>query len=166
MTFDTTLSPQKTVKSIQLSFDEILQILPQRPPFVMLDRVYKLKKGKYITASKTLKIEELLFMNQKKNEEPSKTQKLRVPEMVVAEAMGQAGIILFKCTADLLNQDVMIYLGGVNVRFFKYALVGDQLDIKVTPIKIMPYAAILYARTQVRKKVVAEGEMSFSLSKT
>ena len=157
-----TLPPKSksAAKPIQLSYNEILQILPQKPPFVMLDHVDELQKNK-IRASQTLKLEGLFFQPHYREQ----VQSLCAYEMIIAEAMGQAGIIFVKYFMDKLMKNIRIYLGAIDVCFCKnISETKKELIIEVLPVKVISEAAILSAKTYEQRKIIAEGQMSFFIS--
>ena len=160
MEVEAAVTSQKSAKSIQLSFDEILKILPQKPPFVMVDRVIELIKGERIVAIKNSNLSELRLLKYEKDI----SRNCQFPDIMVSEAMGQAGIIFFKNSIGKMMQDPMIYLGSIDIRFSAHVFISNQLTTVVAPIKLIPKAAILHAKTYLNRKLVAEGEMSLSVS--
>ena len=139
-----------------LDIQEIYRILPQRFPFVMLDRVTHLEPGEKITAIKNVSINEEYFTGHF----PSNPV---MPGVLIIEAMAQASIILFHSSPkNTQNKNMVYYLGSVRVRFLHPVIPGDQLEITVEPIKVLANIGIVKARAKVGDKPVAEGEISFA----
>lgn len=131
------------------NIEEIQKILPQRYPFLMIDRVLELEPGKKVVAIKNVTINDEFFSGQF----PGKPI---MPGVFIIEAMAQAAIILF-------SGQISYYLGSVKVRFLNPVFPGDQLKITVEPIKILSGQSIVSVLAHVDNKEVAEGELSFSV---
>ncbi len=138
-----------------LNIEEIFKILPQRFPFVMIDRILELEPKKKVVAIKNISFNEEFFGGHF----PGKPI---MPGVLIIEAMAQASIILFYESKDVLKEKNMIYyLGAVKVRFSHPVTPGDQLKLVIEPLKILSNAAIVKAQAFVGDKEVASGELSF-----
>ena len=139
------------------NIEDIQKMLPQRFPFLMIDKVLELDPGKRVVALKNVSFNEEFFSGHF-------PEKPIMPGVLIIEAMAQASIILFyteKNTAA--DKKISFYLGSVKVRFSHPVFPGDQLKIIVEPIKILSTSGIVNARAEVLGKEVAKGEISFSL---
>ena len=150
-------SSQKTVKPIQLSYDEILEILPQRPPFIFVDHVNELVEGKRVIAEKKFSLSEL---NQFSTFGDNHKGFSFVSETLISESIGQVGIIFFKASIGRLKENLKILLTRIEITFKKQTRLGTQLLIEVAPVKITEEASILYARGFLARETIVEGEMS------
>jgi len=138
-----------------LNIEEIYKILPQRYPFVMIDKVTELEPGKKIVAIKNVSYNEWFFQGHF----PSQPI---LPGVLIIEAMAQASIILFAAAKNPgADKKLTYYLGSTKVRFLRPVTPGDQLVITIEPLKVVAYAAIVKAQAKVKDTVVAEGEVSF-----
>src|ERR1051326_5330206 len=73
----------------RIDFDEIRDLLPQKFPFLMIDRVVAIEKGKKVVAFKNITGNELFF--------PGHFPAMAVmPGALIIESMAQAAIILFR----------------------------------------------------------------------
>lgn len=140
-----------------LNIEELLNILPQRFPFLMIDRVIELDPGKKVVAIKNVSVNEQFFSGH--------FPALPImPGVLIIEAMAQSAIVLFYTKKDLgQNKKMAYYLGNVKVRFLNPVYPGDQLRITVTPVKMLSNAAIVEARAEVGDKEAAHGEISLSV---
>jgi beta-hydroxyacyl-ACP dehydratase FabZ len=138
----------------QLNYEEIVKILPQRYPFLMVDRVIELDPGRKVVAIKNVSFNEEFFSGHF----PSQPI---MPGVLIVEAMAQASIILFYGQDPAAGKKTDYYLGSVKVRFLHPVLPGDQLTITIEPIKAISGAAIVKAKAEVIGKEVASGEISF-----
>lgn len=140
-----------------LNIEEIQKILPQKFPFLMLDRVLELEPGKKIVALKNISFNEGFFAGHF-------PEKPVMPGALIIEAMAQAAIImLYQPKEPSGNKKASYYLGAVKVRFLHPLTAGDQLKIEVEPIKVISGAGLVKARAEAGGKEVAAAELSFSV---
>jgi len=144
-----------------LSIDDVKKILPQRYPFLMIDRIIETNLER-VVAIKNVSINEPFF-------EGHFPDKKVMPGVMMIEAMAQAGIILvwfiLSQKKDIEpNKHRIYFLGGVNkARFYQPVVPGDQLKIEVRPVKIFSTIGIISAEVFVDDKKVAQAEISFSI---
>lgn len=139
-----------------LDIEQIQKILPQRYPFLLIDRVIELDPGKKVVAVKNVSFNEGFFGGHF-------PEKPVMPGVLIIEAMAQAAIMLFCAQAREGQKKLSYYLGSVKVRFLHPVTPGDQLKITVEPVKIISGAAIVRASVEVADKEIANGELSFSI---
>lgn len=142
-----------------LDIEQIQKILPQRFPFLMIDRVEELDPAKRVVAVKNVTINEGFFAGHF----PGRPI---MPGALIIEAMAQAAIILFFSKSSALTtsaKNLSYYLGSAKVRFFHSVAPGDQLRIIVEPIKMLSGLGIIKASAKVGEKEVASGEISVSV---
>ena len=139
-----------------LDIEQIQKILPQKYPFLMIDRVLELEPQKKVVAVKNVTINDGFF-------EGHFPGQPIMPGVLIIEAMAQASIVLFSANEfEALEKKVSYYLGAVKARFFHPVYPGDQLKIVVEPIKMITGAAIVNAVASVGDREVAKAELSFS----
>lgn len=136
--------------------EKIQKILPQRFPFLLIDRVIEFLPQKKVTATKNVSINEAFF-------EGHFPDQPVVPGVLIIEAMAQAAIILFYRENAPERKSPRYYLGSVKAKFLSPVFPGDQLLIEVEPVKIISGAAIVSAVASVAAKEVAKAELSFSV---
>jgi 3-hydroxyacyl-[acyl-carrier-protein] dehydratase len=134
---------------------EIQKLLPQRYPFLMIDRVIELEPGKKAVAIKNVSINEEFFQGHFPGESI-------MPGALIIESMAQASIALF-ASGGAKEGGSRFFLGAVKVRFLHPVFPGDQMKITVEPVKMISSAAIVNAVAQVGDKEVARGELTFSV---
>ena len=137
-----------------MDIHEILEHLPHRYPFVLIDRVVSMELGKEITAIKNVSVNEPFF--------PGHFPYHPVmPGVLIVEAMAQAAAILsFKTMNTKPSDDSVYYFAGIdNARFKKPVSPGDQIVITVKIERILKgiwkYAGV----AKVDGAVVAEAQM-------
>jgi 3-hydroxyacyl-[acyl-carrier-protein] dehydratase len=137
-----------------MDIHQILDHLPHRYPFVLIDRVLSLEVGKEITAVKNVSINEPFF--------PGHFPYHPVmPGVLIVEAMAQAAAILsFKTMGIKPTDDAVYYFAGIdNARFKKPVSPGDQIILKVSIDRILRGIWKYKGVALVDDAVVAEAEM-------
>ncbi|GBG13019.1 3-hydroxyacyl-[acyl-carrier-protein] dehydratase [Novimethylophilus kurashikiensis] len=141
-----------------MDIHEILDYLPHRYPFLLVDRVISLEEGKEITAVKNVTINEPFF--------PGHFSYYPVmPGVLVVEALAQAAAILsFKTMNSKPSDDSVYYFAGIdNVRFKRPVSPGDQLILKVKIDRIMRGIWKYNAQALVDDAVAAEADLLCTL---
>lgn len=137
-----------------MDIHEILEHLPHRYPFVLIDRVVSLELGKEIVAIKNVSVNEPYF--------PGHFPYHPVmPGVLIIEAMAQAAAILsFKTMDTKPSDDSVYYFAGIDsARFKKPVSPGDQIIINVKIDRILKGIWKYKGVASVNDAVVAEAEM-------
>jgi UDP-3-O-[3-hydroxymyristoyl] glucosamine N-acyltransferase len=118
--------------SKNLDVNDILQLIPHRYPFLLVDKVIDYQAGESIVAIKNVTINEQFFVGHF-------PQRPVMPGVLIVEALAQAGAVLaFKTVQDLnLDDDAeILFLAGMDkVRFKRVVEPGDQLRLEVKVLK-------------------------------
>ena len=141
-----------------MDIHEILNYLPHRYPFLLVDRVLSCEPGKEIVAIKNVSINEPFF--------PGHFPYHPVmPGVLIIEAMAQAAAILsFKTMDTKPSEDSVYYFAGIdNARFKKPVSAGDQLVLKVRIERTMRGLWKYSGRALVNGAVVAEADLMCAL---
>lgn len=138
-----------------LDFEQIKALIPQRFPFLMLDRVVDFEPGVRVVGIKNLTGNEWFYQGHF-------PKRAVTPGAMITEAMAQTGIVFFRLSLTSNTNDVTYLLGGVKIRFLKPAWPGDQLRIVITALKLTSRAAIVEAEVLVGEDIIARGELSLS----
>jgi len=136
----------------------ILEHLPHRYPFLLVDRVLEVEAGKRIVALKNVTINEPYFVGHFPH--------LPVmPGVLQIEAMAQAaGILSFQTMGRVSDANSVYYFVGIdNARFKRPVVPGDQLRIEVEMVRFSRSIAKFTARTLVEDKVAAEADLMCTL---
>ena len=147
---------------IQLDIKEILNILPHRYPFVMIDRVLDLNDN-MILALKNFSFNEP-YAQGHFPDNPI------MPGVMMVEAMAQASAILATkfCEKNMEMKDLLKYAAkgtGIlftsadEVRFKKVVVPGDQLKIKSTLIRQARNLFDFETQITVDERIVAEAKL-------
>ncbi|MBF7156611.1 3-hydroxyacyl-ACP dehydratase FabZ [Bacillus albus] len=140
-----------------LTHEYVLDILPQRYPFLMVDKVFEFDGSKMICI-KNVSGNEPCFQGHFPN-------KKIFPGVYVTEAMAQSAILLFAqlegSSVETRNNIPLLY--HTNIKFKKIIVPGDQLMISVSVVKKISNAAIVEATVKVNDIKCAYGELTFTL---
>lgn len=141
-----------------MDINEIMAYLPHRFPFLLVDRVLALEKGKNIVAVKNVSMNEPFF--------PGHFPKHPVmPGVLILEALAQAAALLsFKSVGDAPNPDAVVYFAGIDgARFKKPVVPGDQLILHVEILRNLKGIWKYGTYAEVDGQRVAEAEMMATL---
>jgi len=138
-----------------MNIRDIMQLLPHRYPFLLVDRVLEIEGYHRAVGIKNVTVNEPFFMGHWP-EQPI------MPGVLQLEAMAQmAGILLFR---KLENTGKLAVLWSIDRVKFRGAVVpGDQLRIEVETIRLRPGMGHVMARCKVAGKLVAEAQLKFTL---
>jgi 3-hydroxyacyl-[acyl-carrier-protein] dehydratase len=145
---------EKLLSGHPMDIHEILELLPHRYPFLLIDRVLSMEPDKSIVALKNVTINEPFF--------PGHYPHYPVmPGVLIIEAMAQAAALLsFKSMGAKSNEKSVYYFAGIDgARFRKPVGPGDQLIIKATLVRSMRGLFKFSATAEVDNQLVAEAEL-------
>jgi beta-hydroxyacyl-ACP dehydratase FabZ len=132
---------------------EILNILPHRYPFLLIDRVLESDGDKRVVALKNVTINEPFFIGHFP-EHPV------MPGVLVVEALAQVGVLLL-FSRDENRGSKLVYFSGIdNCRFRRPVIPGDQLRLEITVIKQRARYYKMKGEASVDGSLVAEAELS------
>ena len=139
---------------ISMDIHEILDHLPHRYPFILVDRVISMELGKEITAIKNVTINEPYF--------PGHFSYHPVmPGVLIVEALAQAAALLsFKTMDTKPTEDSVYYFAGIdNARFKKPVNPGDQIVLHVKIDRVLKGIWKYSGTATVDNEIVAEANM-------
>jgi 3-hydroxyacyl-[acyl-carrier-protein] dehydratase len=133
-----------------LDIEGILERLPHRFPFLLVDRVVSVVPGQSIVAVKNVSANEAFFQGHFPDHPV-------MPGVLIIEALAQAGGILAWESAEAEERLWILYLVGIEeTRFKQVVRPGDQLMLHVELVKRRRSLWRFAARAEVGGKVVAE----------
>ncbi|MGA7179463.1 MAG: 3-hydroxyacyl-ACP dehydratase FabZ [Thiobacillaceae bacterium] len=143
---------------MKMNVEEIMQYLPHRYPFLLIDRVVELELGKHIVAHKNVTINEPFFPGHFPDHPV-------MPGVLILEALAQAAAILsFKTQSKSPDEIGIVYFAGIDGARFKRPVVpGDQLVLKAELIRHLKGVWKYSARAEVDGDLVAEAELMAAL---
>ena len=139
------------------SIKDILNYLPHRYPFIMIDRVLELAPGKSIVTLKNVTINEPFFQGHFPDNPI-------MPGVLILEAMAQSAGVLTYESLPADNREVLIYFMAIEkAKFRRMVVPGDQLRFEVDLLKLRRKAVKGAAKAFVDGHLVAEAEMMASI---
>ena len=137
-----------------MDIHQILEHLPHRFPFVLVDRVLEIEPGKKIKAVKNVSINEPFFPGHFPHHPV-------MPGVLIVEALAQAAAILsFKTGNFMPSDDSVYYFAGIDkARFKKPVSPGDQLILEVSIDRILKGIWKYNCSASVDGKQVAEADI-------
>src|SRR3989338_3697922 len=140
----------------EIDISAIMGILPHRYPFMLVDKVIEIEKGKRGVGIKNVTINEGFFQGH------FPTRPI-MPGVLMVEAMAQtAGVVIL--TNEAHQGKVAFFMAANNVKFRKVVIPGDQLRMEVDVVRDKTKIAQICAVTKVGGEVVAEADMVFSFT--
>jgi 3-hydroxyacyl-[acyl-carrier-protein] dehydratase len=138
----------------KMEIREILNYLPHRFPFLLIDRVLELEEGKRIVAVKNVAINEPFFQGHFPGNPV-------MPGVMILEALAQAAAILsFRSMNRDSTQDLLYYFVGIDhARFKKPVTPGDQLILNVSMLRQVRGIGKFAAYATVDNALVTEAEL-------
>lgn len=137
------------------SIDEIMQVIPHRPPFLLIDKITAVEPGITATGLKQVTMNEPHFVGHFPNYPV-------MPGVLIIEALAQVGAfaLLMK---DEHRGKLAFFTGIDDVRFRRQVRPGDTLVLKVTIERMRAALGRGKAMATVDGEVAAEGVLSFAL---
>lgn len=137
-----------------MNTNEIKELLPHRYPFLLVDRVLELEKGKRILAYKNITINEEVFNGHFPNSPI-------FPGVMIIEAMAQAsGILGFATVEKAPDEDLLYLFAGVDgVRFKRPVLPGDRLMLTAEIVAVKRNIWRFKCEASVDDKVVCKADI-------
>jgi 3-hydroxyacyl-[acyl-carrier-protein] dehydratase len=121
---------------VTLDIHQILNVLPHRFPFVMVDRVTEVVPGKHIRGHKCVTYNEPFFVGHF-------PKRPIMPGVLILEALAQIGGILAYVSEPFdPTNNLMYFLGIDKAKFRRTVVPGDRMDL---------YAEVMYHRSNVWK---------------
>jgi len=113
-----------TATKTSLDINDLLNILPHRYPFLLIDRVIDLTRKQRIVAIKNVTINEPFFQGHFPNMPI-------MPGVLIVEAIAQAGGALLLTEVEDRSDKLIMFTGIERAKFRRPVLPGDQLRIEV-----------------------------------
>ena len=138
-----------------LSAKEIMDIIPHRQPFMLVDTIEEMEPGVRAVAKKCVSYNEPFFAGHFP-EEPV------MPGVLIIEALAQTGAVAILSVPE--NKGKTAYFAGINSAKFKRKVIpGDVLTLETEIVKIKGPIGVGKAKATVDGKVAAIAELIFAI---
>lgn len=138
-----------------LNAEQIMEIIPHRQPFMLLDTIEELEPGRRARARKCVSYNEPYFAGHFPKEPV-------MPGVLIVEAMAQAGAVAMLSQPQMKGKTA--YFAGINSAKFKQKVVpGNVLDLEVEIVKVKGPIGIGKGTAFVDGKVAASAEIMFAI---
>ena len=132
---------------------KIMELLPHRYPFILVDRIVEMVPGERIVGLKNVTINEPFFQGHFPGAPI-------MPGVLIIEAMAQVGAILVNASRSEEKRKGLIYFMGIDkARFRKPVIPGDQLIFEIIPLKRRANVFKMSGKATVDGTLVAEAEV-------
>lgn len=136
--------------------NEILDILPHRYPFLLVDRILETDGVSYMKGLKNVSFNEPFFQGHFPDHPV-------MPGVLLVEALAQVGVVLL-LGGDPERKSKLVYFSGIDKCRFRHPVVpGDQLIVQVDVLKKRNHYYKMRGRAKVGENLAVEAELSCSL---
>ena len=138
-----------------LNTQQIMEILPHRNPFLLIDTIEELVPGEKAVAKKNVTMNEPYFMGHF-------TGNPVMPGVLIIEALAQTGAVAILCQDEWKGKTA--YFAGINNAKFKQKVVpGDTLELTTEIIKVKGPIGVGKAVAKVNGKTACMAELTFAI---
>jgi 3-hydroxyacyl-[acyl-carrier-protein] dehydratase len=138
-----------------MNTQQIMDILPHRSPFLLIDTVEELQPGVKCVAKKNVTMNEPHFMGHFPRNPV-------MPGVLIIEALAQTGAVAILCQDEWKGKTA--YFAGINNAKFKQKVVpGDTLELTTEIIKVKGPIGVGKAVARVNGKVACMAELTFAI---
>jgi 3-hydroxyacyl-[acyl-carrier-protein] dehydratase len=139
----------------ELDAEQIQQLIPHRPPFLLIDQVLEIEPGRRIVGEKRVSLERDAFLRGHFPEYPV------MPGVLIVEALAQAGAVLVM--QDPAHAGKVPFFARIdNCRFRQQVRPGDALRLEVEVTSFRDPVGKAHARALVGGKLACEADLTFA----
>ena len=138
-----------------LNTQQIMELLPHRNPFLLIDTIEELVPGEKAVAKKNVTMNEPYFMGHFPGNPV-------MPGVLIIEALAQTGAVAILCQDEWKGKTA--YFAGINNAKFKQKVVpGDTLELTTEIIKVKGPIGVGKAVAKVNGKTACMAELTFAI---
>lgn len=134
---------------------DIQGVLPHRYPFLFVDRVTELEKGRRAVGFKTVTVNEPFFQGHFPGNPI-------MPGVLIVEAIAQVGAVLL-LSLEGNEGKIALFAGIDGMRFRRVVVPGDTLRLEVEVLRVRGRMGKAHGKASVDGETVAEGDILFAL---
>lgn len=138
------------------STNEIMEIIPHRYPFLLIDTIEELEPGVRAVGRKCVSANEPYFQGHFPGNPV-------MPGVLIIEALAQVGAVAMLAQPEYKGKTA--YFAGIDkARFRQKVLPGDVLELETSIVKVKSPVGIGQAVAKVNGKIAAQAELTFAIS--
>ena len=138
-----------------LNTQQIMEILPHRNPFLLIDTIEELVPGEKAVAKKNVTMNEPYFMGHFPGNPV-------MPGVLIIEALAQTGAVAILCQ-DVWKGKTAYFAGINNAKFKQKVVPGDTLELTTEIIKVKGPIGVGKAVAKVNGKTACMAELTFAI---
>lgn len=140
---------------MELNANQIQEIIPHRPPFLLVDKITDYEPGQWTRGVKAVTVNEPFFAGHF-------PQHHVMPGVLIIEALAQVGAVAILSLPE--NKGKIAFFGGIkHARFKKQVVPGDVLELSCELTERRGNVGFGKAVAKVDGKVAAQGELTFAI---
>lgn len=138
-----------------MNINEILQHIPHRYPFLLIDRMEACEPNKWVRVVKNVTVNERFFAD-------ARPARRVMPQMLVVEALAQASGVLCHCSGMMtdLGKSIIFFAGIEECQFSGDAVPGDRIVFECTLNRSLRGVAKLFGTATVNGKLIVSANLT------
>ena len=140
---------------MKLTHDQVLELLPHRPPFLLVDEVEELEPGVRCVAARTLRDDDFWFAGHFPGNPV-------MPGVLIVEALAQTATIAAAGGADIAGK-IGLFAGIDKVRFKRVVKPGDTLRLEAEIVAVRGPVGRAKVKATVDGHLACRGELMFAI---
>jgi len=135
------------------TIQEIMDFLPHRYPFLLIDRIVEFERAKRVVAIKNVTMNESFFQGHFPGAPI-------MPGVLVIEAMAQAGAVLMLSEMEDRHSKLAVFTGIEGAKFRRSITPGDQIRMEVDVVSFRSRAGKMAGKAYVDGKLACEATLT------
>ena len=140
---------------MELDIQQIMEILPHRPPFLLVDKITGCEPGQWAEGIKCVTMDEPFFAGHF----PGRPI---MPGVLILEALAQTGAVAALSLPEFKGK-IAVFGGVKNCRFKRQVVPGDVLELRCELVERRGPVGIGKAVAKVDGKVACQAELTFAI---
>jgi 3-hydroxyacyl-[acyl-carrier-protein] dehydratase len=138
---------------MSFTIQEIMDFLPHRYPFLLIDRIVEFERAKRVVAIKNVTMNESYFQGHFPGAP-------LMPGVLIIEAMAQAGAVLMLSEMEDRHSKLAVFTGIDGAKFRRSVTPGDQIRIEVDVVSFRSRAGKMEGKAYVEGKLACQATLT------